>query len=793
MCIKIWTEHKVKKETVMKKKIIFALAVITTAIYMVWRIGWSLPVEKRAVDMIFGILLLVAEVIGFIEAANYMTGMVKDNKIEKPEIPEEEYPEVDVFIATYNEETELLRKTVNGCLNMDYPDKSKVHIYICDDNDREEMATLAKRMGVGYFRRDNNEGAKAGNLNNALRQTTSPLVATFDADMIPMHDFLTTVVPYFFMDRYEKKDNKWTLKDKPGKKIGFVQTPQSFYNADLFQYNLFSENSVPNEQNFFFQTIQLSRNSANAAIYAGSNTILSREALEEVGGFYENAITEDLATGLCIQTSGYQTFALGEVHANGLAPTDLKSLFKQRDRWARGCIQTFRQLHLFTRKGMSSKQRKSYISALLYWYTPIRRMFFLLSPILFAVFNIYLLDCRMQEVLCVWLPHYVFYTLALGKLSGRQRTSRVSNIYDTILSFQLIPGVILETFGIKKSKFEVTKKKMETDDESIWKRISFAIPQLILIVLSIVGIVICLGKTIYFETAEYAIILGWLIVNLYYLVMAVFFVVGRKYFRQKERFYVALPVVLEADNWKKEVKTKDISEGGFSFELEIPEYVPSNEAIQITVSDEEKRYTAHLTGSIIHVAGNKGTWRYAVKFEEISEKEQLQLYQIVYDRVPTLPQEITNHSSFYEDLKNNIHMRKQSNRPSNRKQPRVDIKRKFKTDKGYDVWVEDFDYIYVLVKNKGNKYDEKIKLYDEKENINFECSLEKLLTEKSNGNVQAALYRLDNEKDFRFNKEFEQLLSKWESNARKKNEMKREQLKKSQRQNPYEYDEGVFL
>lgn len=775
----------------MKKKIILVLAIITTAIYMVWRIGWSLPLGHGVVDMTFAVLLLVAEIIGFIEAANYMTGMATEKKEEKPEIPEEEYPDVDVFIATYNEETELLRKTVNGCLNMDYPDKDKVHIYICDDNDRPEMAALAERMGVGYFRRDNNEGAKAGNLNNALRQTSSPLVATFDADMIPMHDFLTTVVPYFFVDRYEKKkDGKWGRKEKQGKKVGFVQTPQSFYNADLFQYNLFSEKSVPNEQNFFFQSIQVGRNKANAAIYAGSNTILSREALQEVGGFYEKAITEDLATGLCIQTQGYQTLALGEVHANGLAPTDLTSLFKQRDRWARGCIQTFRQLHLFTRKGMTSKQRSAYISSLLYWYTPLRRVIFLLSPILFAVFNVYLLDCRMQEVLLVWLPHYVFYTLALGILSGKQRTSRVSNIYDTILSFQLIPGVILETFGIKKKKFEVTKKKMETDEENIWRRLRFAIPQLILIAFSIVGIGICLWNSIYYKTVEYIIILGWLVANFYYLVMSVFFVIGRKFFRQKERFYVAVSAVLKTDNWKKEVITKDISEGGLSFELEIPEYVPSDEILQITVSNEEKRYTAHVTGCIVHVDENKGKWRYAVQFQDISEEEQLKLYQIVYDRVPTLPVEVNYHSSFYEDLKNNINKRKMPARPSNRKQPRVDINRKFKTDKGYNVWMIDFDYSYVLIRNKQEKYEENIKLIEE--NICFECSLNKVL-KKANGKAQAGLYRLDNEKDFRFNKEFEQLLSKWEREAREKNETRRKQLKKAQRENPYEYKEETYL
>ncbi|TRA72468.1 hypothetical protein EWM17_19755, partial [Clostridioides difficile] len=42
-------------------------------------------------------------------------------------------------IATYNESVDLVRKTVNGCIHMQYPDKKKVHIYICDDGNREEM------------------------------------------------------------------------------------------------------------------------------------------------------------------------------------------------------------------------------------------------------------------------------------------------------------------------------------------------------------------------------------------------------------------------------------------------------------------------------------------------------------------------------------------------------------------------------------------------------------------------------------------------------------------------------
>ena len=102
--------------------------------------------------------------------------------------------------------------------------------------------------------------------------------------------------------------------------------------------NLYLEESAPNEQNFFFRYVQLARNRNNAAIYGGSNTVLSRKALMDAGGFYTGSITEDLATGLLIQAAGYKGYAVSEVHASGLSPEDLTSLFKQRERWARGCI-----------------------------------------------------------------------------------------------------------------------------------------------------------------------------------------------------------------------------------------------------------------------------------------------------------------------------------------------------------------------------------------------------------------------------------------------------------------------
>ena len=183
---------------------------VTSVIYIGWRFFFTLPLENGIVALIAGIALFAAELISMLEAVIHYICMSRDKEPDLPSVPAEDFPHVDVLIATHSEETELLFKTVNGCKHMEYPDKSKVHIYLCDDGNRPEAAQLAEDMGIGYLPLTDNKLAKAGNLNNALSHTDSPLVVTFDADMIPRSNFLMETVPYFFLPKMIKEDGVWT-------------------------------------------------------------------------------------------------------------------------------------------------------------------------------------------------------------------------------------------------------------------------------------------------------------------------------------------------------------------------------------------------------------------------------------------------------------------------------------------------------------------------------------------------------------------------------------------------------
>lgn len=67
-----------------------------------------------------------------------------------------------------------------------------------------------------------------------------------------------------------------------------------------------SENRTTNEQDFF----EVARTSTNSVIYGGSNTVLSRKALNAVGGFFTESITEDFATGLLIESAGFVSLGM---------------------------------------------------------------------------------------------------------------------------------------------------------------------------------------------------------------------------------------------------------------------------------------------------------------------------------------------------------------------------------------------------------------------------------------------------------------------------------------------------
>lgn len=708
----------------------FVLNIVCTCVYLIWRMLFTIPFEFGVVSVVAGLALFIVEFLGMLEALVHYYNMYTVEAHPVPSVPEAAYPHVDVFIATYNEPEELLYKTVNGCLHMRYPDKSKVHIYLCDDGHRPQIRAMAQRMGVGYIDREGNRDAKAGNLNNALRLTSSPYVVTLDADMIPHSRFLLRTIPFFVAQELENVGKD----EKDQEHIGFVQTPQAFYNPDLFQFNLFSERRIPNEQDYFYRDIQVSRNRSNSVIYGGSNTVISRRALEDIGGFFTETITEDYGTGILIQKKGYRCLATNEVLASGLSPTSVSSLVTQRIRWARGVISTNRKLHIFLTRELTFAQKVNYWASEWYWYAPVKRLIYFLSPILYAVFGYMVIKCTLWQILLFWLPMYITSNISLRMLSRNIRTTKWTSIYETALfPYMLIP-VLLETFGITMRKFKVTNKS--GSDRRSGADLVYLLPFALLVALSAVGIFNCVRMIFQSNNMGPVVVLFWLCINLFTLCMAMFFVMGRTYLRQSERALVEIPCRVTSLTGTYDCRTTDLSESGVALRLDSPVFLSDQEDLTLELEGDD--YHARLKARVVHVDNRKDHWKYAFRITDYCDTYDAYL-QLVYDRVPTLPQSLDASSGGFDDLRINISRRAAKPFYENRRLPRVAMHTQLRElDSGEICTMTDFNYQFCTLARQGLPAQQLTLLPEGAPDVVLVCLFQRQLT------AEKALYQVCN-------------------------------------------------
>lgn len=492
------------------KFIFYTLTILLTFTYIIYRIFFTIPTTLGIIALISSILVLFIEIWESLDFFAYYLNILCVKKTS-PKIPNlsniTQYPDIDVLIATINEHESLLKNTITACKNMSYPDKSKIHIYLCDDGNRANIKKLAENLGVNYLSRITNKNAKAGNYNHALNHITSPFVATFDADMAPTPNFLLTTLPFFFTGTDE---------------IGFVQLPQSFDNPDIFQLRFKLENKIPFEQDYFYHSIQIAKNATNSAIYCGTNALFSRKALNSCNGFATGTISEDIATGMMIESKGYKCLALNNVEAYGTAVNDLSGFVKQRSRWARGCVQILKKYNILKNKGLSFKQKIEYLSCISYWFFGVRRMVYLLTPLLFSIFGVIIVDCNLTTFISIWLPTYILKRFTLDIFEGNKRSSTWNKIYETILTPVLCKEVLKEFFGFGNTKFEVTPKSSQNLKMSKTNK-QLLISHLVLLILNILGLIMCLFRIKTSGITVYILSLLWIISNIFYLTISVIF------------------------------------------------------------------------------------------------------------------------------------------------------------------------------------------------------------------------------------------------------------------------------
>lgn len=268
---------------------LIVLSLTVSCRYLWWRytetLNWDDPVS-----LVCGLLLLLAETYAWVVLVlGYFQTIWPLNRQPVP-MPDDmnSWPTIDLMVPTYNEDLGVVKPTIYAALGIDWP-KDKINIYILDDGNRPAFKAFAAEVGVHYIARPTHEHAKAGNINNALKQASGEFVAIFDCDHVPTRSFLQLTVGWFFKD----------------KKLGMIQTPHHFFSPDPFERNLGRFRQTPNEGTLFYGLVQDGNDMWDATFFCGSCAVLRRSALDEVGGIAVETVTEDAHTSLRLHRKGY--------------------------------------------------------------------------------------------------------------------------------------------------------------------------------------------------------------------------------------------------------------------------------------------------------------------------------------------------------------------------------------------------------------------------------------------------------------------------------------------------------
>lgn len=239
--------------------------------YLLWR--WFASINWA--NWWIGVPLVLAETYSVIDLSLFSLTVWKARQRPDPTLAPATST-VDVFITTYNEPVDLVLRTAAAAQQIRHPHET----WILDDGDRPELREEAARLGVSYLTRGKEwEGkprhAKAGNLNNALMQTTGEFILALDADMVPKPEILDRTLGYF-------TDHS----------VALVQTPQYFVNVP-------ASDPLGSQAPLFYGPIQEGKDGWGASFFCGSNAVLRREALMELGILgYVNATESSVLAGL---------------------------------------------------------------------------------------------------------------------------------------------------------------------------------------------------------------------------------------------------------------------------------------------------------------------------------------------------------------------------------------------------------------------------------------------------------------------------------------------------------------
>lgn len=524
-----------------------------------WYIWWRWAHSLNADAMWFAVPLVIAESCAYFGMLLFVFNLWKDEplKIEKP--PKilgdvvRNHPEgarkitVDVMFATYDEDPELVRLGIIDAKQMTYPHPIDVRIHVLDDGRRAEMKEVTESEGANYITRTTNEGFKAGNLRNAMEQTSGDFMVICDADTRPFPTMLEHTLGYF-------RDEK----------MAWVQTPQWFYDLPegehlttklerrfgaaggkvgsaierAFGPVVYGADPFVNDPKMFYDIILRRRNWVNASFCCGAGSIHRREAVMEVAlrsfgdkveqrsfAIEENItisskervvapdlmaairtesaatevltpyrfhVSEDIYTSIVLHSDserGWKSKQHPIVESKMLSPQDLLTWTVQRFKYAGGSLDILKNDNPLFRRGLSLGQRLMYGTTFYSYLAPLWNIIFLFAPVVYLLTGISPVSAYSDEFFFRLIPFLV--TLELAIMVGTWGIAGYAAKTSYLAFFPLGMKALFAVAKGEKISFKVTPKVRQTG-----RFLELVRPQIAVVALTIVGAVWGIGALI---------------------------------------------------------------------------------------------------------------------------------------------------------------------------------------------------------------------------------------------------------------------------------------------------------
>ena len=286
---------------------------------------------------------------------------------------------VDIFTTfCAGEPYEMIVGTLEAIQAITYPHQT----YLCDEAGDPYLKDVCSRLGVHHVTRSEKKDAKAGNINNALKQSNGELCVVLDPDHVPFPGFLDPIINHF---------------NNP--QIGYVQIVQAYYNQD----DGWIAKGAAQQTYQYYGPMMMTMNAYGTVQAIGANCTFRRTALESIGG-HAAGLAEDMHTSMQLHARGWKSVYVPAVLSRGLVPATLSAYYKQQLKWSRGVFELFATSYIKLFRKFTWRQKLHYGLVPMFYLSGFIYLLNFLIPVASLFAGVYPLRMDFSAFVVISLP-----------------------------------------------------------------------------------------------------------------------------------------------------------------------------------------------------------------------------------------------------------------------------------------------------------------------------------------------------------------------------------------------------